>query len=408
MLDWDKFRFGAVHEMKKYDFDEIIDRRGSDCEKYDQLQKFFGNGEAIPLWVADSDFRVPDFITSAIHKRADHEVYAYSFRPDGFYNSIINWQQDQHGWNITREMILPTQGVVATLSALIMAYSREGDKIIIQPPVYTPFFSCVKDCGRMVVENPLAFKDGEYTFDLEDLERKIDQDTRLLILCNPHNPVGRVWSKEELSGLGAICLKNNVLVISDEIHSDLIFSGFKHLPFPAISDDFSDNCIVCMAPSKTFNIAGLATSYVIIPNKRIRLQFDQFLQMLHLKSGNLFGNIALEAAYTYGKEWVKQQNTYLEANRNFLLDFCQTRMPAIQMIFTEATYLAWLDFSKFGLNEHDLNRLLIDQAGVVLNKGSIYGKQGDGFFRLNFACPRQVLREAMTRIESVLGNRSHE
>jgi cystathionine beta-lyase len=388
--------------MKKYDFDEIIDRRGTDCEKYDQLQKFFGNGEAIPLWVADSDFRVPDFITSAIHNRADHEVYAYSFRPEGYYNSIINWQQERHGWTVTREMILPTQGVVATLAALIMTYTKEGEKIIIQPPVYTPFFSCVKDCGRIAVENPLLYQEGHYTFDFDDLIRKIDPETKLLILCNPHNPVGRVWTKEELEKLGDICLKNNILIISDEIHSDLIFSGYKHFPFPTVSDAFADNCIVCMAPSKTFNIAGLATSYVIIPNKRVRQQFDHFLHMLHLKSGNLFGNIALEAAYTNGQDWVDQQNYYLEANRDYLLNFCETRMPGIRMIFTEATYLAWLDFREYDPNESDLNRLFIDQAGVVLNRGSIYGKQGEGFFRLNFACPRQLLEEAMIRIESVL------
>ena len=390
--------------MKKYNFDEIVDRRGTDCEKYDQLQKFFGNGNAIPLWVADSDFRVPDFITAAIRYRADHEIYAYSYRPEGYYNSIVKWQQQRHDWHIEREMILPTQGVVATLSAIIMAYTREGEKVIIQPPVYTPFFTCVKDCGRTIVENPLINGDGRYSFDFEDLERKIDKDTRLLILCNPHNPVGRVWTKEELSQLGDICLKNNVLIISDEIHSDLIFGGRKHVPLPTISDELANNCIVCMAPSKTFNIAGLATSYVIIPNRKIRQQYDHFLHMLHLKSGNLFGNVALEAAYKYGMDWVRQQNEYLEANRDYLLRFISSKMPKLKMTFTEATYLAWIDFREYGMEESSLNRLLIDKAEVALNKGSIYGKEGDGFFRLNFACPRQVLEEAMTRIEAVLGS----
>jgi cysteine-S-conjugate beta-lyase len=390
--------------MKKYNFDEIVDRRGTDCEKYDQLQKFFGNGNAIPLWVADSDFRVPDFITAAIRYRADHEIYAYSYRPEGYYNSIIKWQQQRHDWHIEREMILPTQGVVATLSAIIMAFTQAGDKVIIQPPVYTPFFTCVKDCGRTIVENPLINSDGRYTFDFEDLERKIDKDTRLLILCNPHNPVGRVWTKEELSQLGDICLKNNVLIISDEIHSDLIFDGYKHVPLPTISDELANNCIVCMAPSKTFNIAGLATSYVIIPDRKIRQQYDHFLHKLHLKSGNLFGNVALEAAYKYGMDWVRQQNEYLEANRNYLLGFISSKMPKLKMTFTEATYLAWIDFREYGMDESSLNRLLIDKAEVAMNKGSIYGKEGDGFFRLNFACPRQVLEEAMTRIETVLGS----
>ena len=390
--------------MKKYDFDEIIPRKGTNCEKYDQLETRFGNGNAIPLWVADSDFRVPDFITSAIRYRVDHEIYAYSFRPDGYFNSIIKWQQLRHDWQIEREMILPTQGVVSTLSSIIMAFTNPGDKVVIQPPVYTPFFSCVKECGRTVVENPLKIVDGRYTFDFEDFSRKIDDDTNLLILCNPHNPVGRVWTKEELTKLGDICLKNNVLIVSDEIHSDLIYNGFRHLPLPKISEELANNCIVCMAPSKTFNMAGLATSYVIILDKKIRQKFERFLHTLHLQSGNIFGNVALEAAYHHGTDWVNQQNKYLEANRDYLLVFFGERMPKVKMTFTEATYLAWLDLREYGLSEWEMNRILIDQAGIVLNKGSIYGKEGDGFFRLNFACPRQVLEAALTRMESVLGN----
>ncbi len=388
--------------MKKYNFDEIIPRKGTDCEKYDQLESHFGNGNAIPMWVADSDFRVPDFITAAIRYRVDHEIYAYSYRPDGYFNSIINWQNQRHDWQIEREMILPTQGVVSTLSSLIMAFSEKGDKIIIQPPVYTPFFSCVKDSGRTVVENPLTMVNGRYTFDLEDLSRKIDGDTRMLILCNPHNPVGSVWTRDELAQLGDICLKNNVLIISDEIHSDLVFSGFRHLPLPKVSEELAANCVVCMAPSKTFNIAGLSTSFVIIPDKKIRQRFDHFLHMLHLKNGNLFGNVALEAAYHHGTDWVNQQNDYLEANRDYLQNFFATKMPKIKMVFTEATYLAWIDFREYGMDESEMNRLLIDSAEVVLNKGSIYGKEGLGYFRLNFACPRQVLEEALVRIEAVL------
>jgi cystathionine beta-lyase len=301
-------------------------------------------------------------------------------------------------------MILPTQGIVSTLASLIMAFTKAGEKVIIQPPVYTPFFSCVKDCGRTVIENPLKIFEGCYTFDFEDLLSKIDKETRLLILCNPHNPVGRVWTKEELDRLGDICLDNNILIISDEIHSDLIFSGYVHLPLPLVSERIAANCVVCMAPSKTFNIAGLATSFVIIPDNKIRQKFDHFLRILHLKSGNLFGNIALEAAYKYGNEWVVQQNGYLESNRDFMLEFFEKKLPKIKMTFTEATYLAWLDFREYGISESEMNRLLIDTAEVVLNKGSIYGKQGDGFFRLNFACPRETLEEALTRIENTLGN----
>jgi cystathionine beta-lyase len=390
--------------MKKYNFDEIIPRKGTDCEKYDHLQSHFGNGNAIPLWVADSDFRVPDFITAAIRYRADHEIYAYSFRPDGYYNSIIRWQQQRHNWPVEREMILPTQGIVSTLASLIMAFTNAGEKVIIQPPVYTPFFSCVRDCGRTVIENPLKNQDGRFSFDFEDLLCKIDKETRLLILCNPHNPVGRVWTKEELEKLGDICLDNNILIISDEIHSDLIFTGYHHLPLPLVSERMASNCVVCMAPSKTFNIAGLATSFVIIPDKQIRQRFDHFLRTLHLKNGNLFGNIALEAAYQFGMEWVMQQNEYLESNRDYMLKFFETKLPKIKMTFTEATYLAWLDLREYGISESEMNRLLIDTAEIVLNKGSIYGQEGDGFFRLNFACPREILEEALRRMESTLGS----
>jgi cystathionine beta-lyase len=389
--------------MKKQDFDEIIPRKGTNCEKYDLLESYFGNGNAIPLWVADGDFRVPEFITAAIRYRADHEIYAYSYRPAGYYNAIINWQKVRHDWTIDQEMILPTQGVVSTLSSIIMAFTSPGDKVIVQSPVYTPFFSCVRDCGRIVVENPLKFSNGSYSFDLDDLSRKIDQETKLLILCNPHNPVGRVWTKQELLDLGDICLKNNVLIVSDEIHSDLIFSGNKHLPLPKVSEPLASNCIVCMAPSKTFNIAGLATSFVIIPDKVIRQQFDHFLRMLHLKNGNLFGNVALEAAYHFGMEWVDQQNKYLEANRDLMYAFFRDKMTRIKMTPMEATYLAWLDFREYDIPEAEMNRLLIDKVEIVLNKGSIYGKEGEGFFRLNFACPRQVLEEALSRMEAVLG-----
>ncbi len=390
--------------MKKYNFDEIIPRKGTDCEKYDHLQSHFGNGNAIPLWVADSDFRVPDFITAAIRYRADHEIYAYSFRPDGYYNSIIRWQQQRHNWPVEREMILPTQGIVSTLSSLIMAFTNPGEKVIIQPPVYTPFFSCVRDCGRTVIENPLKNQDGRFSFDFEDLLCKIDKETRLLILCNPHNPVGRVWTKEELEKLGDICLDNNILIISDEIHSDLIFTGYHHIPLPLVSERIASNCVVCMAPSKTFNIAGLATSFVIIPDKQIRQRFDHFLRTLHLKNGNLFGNIALEAAYQFGMDWVMQQNEYLESNRDYMFKFFETKLPKIKMTFTEATYLAWLDLREYGISESEMNRLLIDTAEIVLNKGSIYGQEGDGFFRLNFACPREILEEALRRMESTLGS----
>lgn len=391
--------------MKKYNFDEIIERRGTNCVKYDQLASF-GNADALPLWVADTDFRVADFIVDAIRKRTEHEIFAYSFRPQSYYTSIINWLQQNYQWSIEKETISYSPGVVAAVTTLILALSEPGDKVVVQPPVYFPFFTCVKGTGRTMVENQLILKDGRYYFDFDDLKKKLDPQTKLLILCNPHNPGGMVWTRNELEELGCICLENGTMIISDEIHSDLVFEGHKHLPLPIISDELAMNCAVCMAPNKTFNIAGLATAFVVIPNKKLRVKYNRWLNVIHIHGGNIFGNIAMEAAYEHGSDWVKQLMEYLEGNRRFLTDFVSQNLPKVKMMQPEATFLAWLDFREYGFPENKLVRILTDEAGVVLNKGSMFGTGGEGFFRINFGCPRAILEEALNKIAGTMERHS--
>jgi len=387
--------------MKHYNFDEIIDRRGTDCVKYDMLESIFGNGDALPLWVADTDFRVPDFIMDALRQRMDHEILAYTYRPDSYFESIVSWMDRKHGWKIDKSMITSSPGVVSAVTMLIMALSEPGDKVIVQPPVYFPFFTSIKGSGRKMVENPLMVKNGRYTFDFENLRKIIDQQTKLLILCSPHNPGGMVWKMEELEELCRICTENGIIIVSDEIHADLVFTGNKHIPLSMVSDEIAMNSAVLMAASKTFNVAGLSTAFVIIPNKKLRVKYERVLHTVHIEGGNIFGNIATSAALRNGFDWVSQLMTYLEKNYIFLEAFLTTRLPKIKIMKPEATFLVWLDFSAYKLTENQLSKVLI-KGGVALNNGSKFGTGGEGYFRLNFGCPRAILEEGLIKIETAL------
>jgi len=384
--------------MKTYNFDELIDRTNTNCIKYDGRKVFFGNAELLPLWVADMDFRTPDFIVEAIKKRAEHELFGYTFRAESYNQSIVTWLKSRHNWEIKPEWISFSPGVVAGLTLAIEAFSKPGDGVIIQPPVYFPFFDSVKGSGRTLIENPLRQENGRYYFDLDDLKKKITPQTKLLLLSNPHNPGGMAWNEKELTELAQICLENKVLIISDEIHSDLIFEGFKHTPLAGISEEFAQNCVVCMAPSKTFNTAGLTTSFLVIPNKRHLAAYNRVMHLPHLHMGNIFGTVALEAAYTQGDEWLHQLLKYLEANYSFLERYIKENLPEVKVMKPEATYLIWIDFSAFRLTDEALNQKLID-AGVGLNRGVQFGKQGSGFMRMNIGCPHSVLEEALIRIK---------
>ena len=384
--------------MKTYNFDELIDRTNTNCIKYDGRKVFFGNAELLPLWVADMDFRTPDFIVEAIKKRAEHELFGYTFRAESYNQSIVTWLKSRHNWEIKPEWISFSPGVVAGLTLAIEAFSKPGDGVIIQPPVYFPFFDSVKGSGRTLIENPLRQENGRYYFDLDDLKKKITPQTKLLLLSNPHNPGGMAWNEKELTELAQICLENKVLIISDEIHSDLIFEGFKHTPLAGISEEIAQNCVVCMAPSKTFNTAGLTTSFLVIPNKRHLASYNRVMHLPHLHMGNIFGTVALEAAYTQGDEWLHQLLKYLEANYSFLERYIKENLPEVKVMKPEATYLIWIDFSAFRLTDEALNQKLID-AGVGLNRGVQFGKQGSGFMRMNIGCPHSVLEEALIRIK---------
>jgi cystathionine beta-lyase len=384
--------------MKIYNFDEIIERIGTNCVKYDARKMFFGSDNLLPLWVADMDFKTPDFIVEAIIQRAGHEIYGYTFRGESYIRAIVDWLKRRHNWTVQPEWITFSPGVVAGLTIAIEALSAPGDGVIVQPPVYFPFFDSVKGTGREMIENPLKLADGRYYFDFDDLKSKINSRTKILLLSNPHNPGGMAWNEKELTELAQICISNKILIISDEIHSDLIFEGYRHTPLAGISDEIAENCVVCMSPSKTFNTAGLTTSYLIIPNKRYFAAYERLMKLPHLHMGNIFGSIALEAAYTKGDEWLKQLMDYLHSNYIFLEEYFSKHLPRVKVMKPEATYLIWLDFSAYGLTDEELNQKLID-SGVGLNRGVQFGKQGSGFMRMNIGCPCSLLEEALNRIK---------
>jgi cysteine-S-conjugate beta-lyase len=390
-------------KMKNYNFDEIIPRSGTNCIKYDAREWMFKTDDVLPLWVADTDFRTPDFIVDAIKKRAEHEIFGYTFKPDSYYDAIIGWMKRRHNWEVKKEWISFSPGVVAGLTVAIETFSKPGDGVIVQPPVYFPFFDCVKGTKRKLVENPLKIEKGRFTFDFEDLKSKIDKNTKLLLLCNPQNPGGMVCTRNELEELSAICLENGILIISDEIHSDLIFEGQTHIPFTTLSEEAAKNSVVCMAPSKTFNVAGLASSLVIIPDKTKMTRYERALNVGHLGMGNIFGSVALEAAYNHGDKWLVQLMDYLWKNYLLLEKFMKENLPKVKVMKPEATFLIWLDFREYGMNDKELFHYTIEKAKVGMNNGGRFGTGGDGWLRLNIGCPCSLLEEGLERLKSAFG-----
>jgi len=389
----------------KYNFDEIIDRTNYHSVKWDELKIKFGDipEDVLPMWIADMEFRSPQPVIEAIKKANEHGIYGYTSRPDSYYQAIIDWMEKRHNWKIKKDWLAFSPGVVPALSFIIRAFCQPGDKVVVQPPVYYPFFRVIENNGCHVVNNPLKLSNKKYFIDWEDLERKVD-DTRvkLLILCSPHNPVGRVWQKEELIILGEICLKHNIIVVSDEIHADILFKGYKHTPFASISPAFAHHSITCTAPSKTFNLAGLQTSSIIIPNKKYYKIYENILDSLALNENNVFGLVALETAYRDGEEWLEQLLSYLNENLKFLMKYFKERIPKIKVIKPEGTYLIWLDCRQLELSAKDLNNLMIKKARVALDDGCWFGAEGKGFMRINIACPRSFLEEGLKRIEKAV------
>ncbi len=388
----------------KYNFDKSVDRLGTSSVKWDYLDRVFGNKDVLPLWVADMDFEVPQPVSDAVVKRAQHGIYGYTDRPDSFYASISKWMEKRHGWHIENEWITVCPGVVPALCFSVLSFTEPGDKVLLQSPVYHPFFSAIEENGRIIVNNRLRQEKVRYEMDFEDLETKLASGVKLMLLCNPHNPIGRVWSKEELKKVGELCARYDVIIISDEIHSDLVYRSCTHIPAASISEELALRTVTCIAPSKTFNIAGLSTSAVIIPDKALRHKFNSTLKRLGIEMSNLFGITALEAAYTDGEEWLDQVLEYLEGNLDYLADYFNTRIPKIKVSKPQGTYLAWLDCRQLGMNQKDLVDFFIHRARVGLNDGAAFGAGGEGFMRMNIACPRSLVEEALKRIEQAVNS----
>jgi len=387
-----------------WNFDETVGREGTDCIKYDLREQTFGRKDVIPMWVADMDFKTPEFIVKKLHDRLRHEIFGYSFRPPEYFDSIISWMKKRHNWEIEKDWICFCPGIVPELNLCTLTYTRPGDSIIVQPPVYFPFFTAVKNHGRELVYNQLLEKNGHYEMDFDDLERRMDERTRLLLLCHPHNPVGRLWTKQELETLVEICARKNVMIVSDEIHSDLMLHGNIHIPLASLSEKAAEISLTCIAPSKTFNLAGLSTSALIIPNEGYRKTYEKMLDNLHVGMGNLFGIITLEAAYNEGEDWLRQLLAYLDENYKLLTDFFASRIPMVKVIPADATYLIWLDFRKLGLKNKELKEFIIDKAGLGLNDGPSFGPGGDGFQRINIALPRKSLLDALEKLEKAVNS----
>lgn len=388
--------------IMKYDFDEIIPRHHSGCLKYDGYEPIYGASDLLPMWVADMDFRTPEVVLNAIRNRLEHPILGYFEHSDGFYESIIGWMAKRHHWEIQKEWIVFSPGIVTGLSALVAAFTSENDRVLVQTPVYHPFFYAVQNQNRTLVENPLKVENGAYEIDFPDLEKKLKAGVKMMIISNPHNPVGRCWTPQELTKMADLCLKYKTLLVSDEIHADLMMRGSQHTVTANLSPEIAANTITCMSPSKTFNLAGLSTSEIIIPDLTLRKQFVQLMnKKWHIASGNIFGDVALEAAYTLGEEWLEQLLDYLTNNVDYCKEFFKTRLPKTETYRHEATYLLWVDFSGYGLSHSELSRKLIQEAKLAFNDGAIFGTGGEQHFRINLACPKTTVVEAMNRLYSI-------
>lgn len=385
--------------MKRYDFNTYIDRIGTDCEKYETLTSVFGTDRVIPLWLADMDFATADFIVEAMERRMCHPIFGYTFRPQCYFDAICGWIERHGGWKIAPAWIAFSPGVVAGVTFGMLSCTEPGDGVVIQPPVYHPFGNTIRANGRQVVNNPLVQdpETGEFRIDFEDLDRKLAQ-ARAFILCNPHNPTGRVFTRDELLRMGELCRKHDVTIISDEIHGDFAFRPHKHLHIAALSEDLAARTITLIAPSKTFNVAGFSTAVAIVPNAERRAAYQAEVDRIHIENGNIFGSVALKTAYEQGDEWLVQLLDYLQGNIDFVYDFITANIPSVRCYKPEATFLMWLDFRAWGMTQEELNRFLVHEAGLGLGDGSIYGVEGTGFERLNVGTPRSVLERAMHQL----------
>lgn len=385
----------------KYNFDEVIDRSNNRSSKYDERVKKFGTNDVIPLWVADMDFRTAEPIIEACRKKAEEGIWGYTSRPDSYFEAVRDWEKRRKHWDVDTALMSWSLGVVPAMAAMIRIFSEPGDQVLIQTPVYSEFYDIAEGCDRIVVENQLVEKDGQWVIDFDDFEKKV-KECKIFLLCNPHNPLGIVWKPEELEKMAKICIKNDVLLISDEIHSDLIFHGKKHTPTGSISKEIASKIITCVSVTKTFNLAGLQASTSIFPNMEMKNAFDQFWGSMDVHRNNAFSSVAMEAAYREGEEWLEQLLEYISGNFDFIKKYCDENIPKIKPNVPDATYLVWLDCRELGMDNEELRRFMIEDAKIGLNEGYTFGRSLSGFMRLNAACPRAVLEKALKQLKEAV------
>ena len=389
--------------MKKYDFDQIIDRSGSNDIKHCVLQERWGRSDLLPLWVADMDFATPDFIVDALKKRLEHPIFGYTSIPTDYWSAIINWLQSHHNWNVQRQWLRFIPGIVKGIGFAVNVFTRPGDKVIIQPPVYHPFRLTPEANGREVVFNPLRQRpDGYYEMDFDNLEQVCDDQCKMLILSNPHNPAGQVWSVDTLKQLASFCHSHQLIVISDEIHADMALFSHRHTPFATVSQKAADISITFGAPTKTFNMAGIVSSFAVVPNEQLRTKYYRWLSANELDEPTVFAPIATIAAFNEGEEWRRQMLTYVEDNIRFVEEFCRENIPSIKPLRPQASFLVWLDCRPLQLSHTDLIDLFVNKAHLALNDGKMFGPGGEGFMRLNVGTPRSILQQALTQLAQAI------
>lgn len=386
----------------KYNFDKVVDRWNTHSEKWDGMLEKFGTTDLLPMWEADLDFPTAPCIKEAIIKRAEHGIYGYTIREESFFNSIVSWQEKRNGWKIKKEWIRNSTGTIPAVSVAVNAFTRPGDKVIIQDPVYYRFFDSITFNGRHVVQNTMKYENGKYNIDFDDLEKKVDPRVKMIILCNPQNPVGKVFSKEELIKLGEFCLKNKIIIISDEVYSDIVFSDHKHIPIASLSKELEMSTVTLFGPGKGFNLSGLKPTIIAIANPDLMEAYDFVSQGLQILLKNTFSIEAIEAAYTSGEDWLDECIKYLEGNRDFMMDFVKNRLPGVSIIKPEGTYIAWMDFNGLGMRDEELERFAIEEMKIGFKYGYTFGRGGEGFQRVNFGCPRTLLEKGLTRMERAI------
>ncbi len=388
---------------RNLDFDKIVERRGTGCLKYDFAKKWGMPEDVLPLWVADMDFETSSYVVDALAQRLQHGIFGYTESEEGYFNAVKGWMMRRHSWEIQEDWLVKTPGVVFALAMAVRAYTEPGDGVLIQQPVYYPFTQVIKDNDRRVINNPLYLgDDNRYHMDFEDFEQKlVEEKIKLVILCSPHNPVGRVWTREELCRLGDLCVRHEVIVVSDEIHADFVFQG-KHQVFAGLKKEYEPISVICTAPSKTFNLAGLVLSNIFIPDDELRRRFCRQMDGAGTSQLGAMGIIACEAAYSKGEEWYQAMHRYVKDNIDYIGQYTKDNLPGVRMVEHEGTYLVWLDFRETGLDVETLEHKIVHEAKLWLDGGAMFGEDGKGFQRINAACPRKTLSEAMERLKEML------